>query len=394
MKRDQTAKLMLAATFFLWFSMYTYPSFLSAYAQEELMASAVMVGAITGSYGFTQMLLRIPLGLWSDIKRTRKPFLVTGAVASVISALGLMFCRNQIGALIFRGVSGIAASTWVSYSVMYTACFDCDNTGNAMSKLTFCQYGSQVIAMILGAYLADRIGKTAAFALAALAGAAGIGVTLRIQDLPPDGERQTVSDYLSVLKDRRLLGGTALSTIFHFVCWGTVLGFTVNWAKSVVHLTTTQLGFLSAAYLIPNALCARLSGVLEQRVGRRVLLVGGFAVVAIASALFGYTSTAAQLFLTQALFGCGMGFIITMTMVDAIANIPDARRGVAMGFYQSIFGVGMFLGPLIAGWIVEAFANGENLVPGYQANFLVMAAIGVAGGVLAFLVSGDRKKKA
>lgn len=395
MDKKKTAKLMLAATFLLWFSVYTYPSFLSAYAQEELMASAVMVGAITGSYGFTQMILRIPLGLLSDIKKTRKPFLVAGAAASVLAALGLMLCRNQVGALIFRGVSGVAASTWVTYSVMYSSCFDHNDTGNAMSRLSFCQYGSQVAAMILGAFLADKIGKTAAFALAAAAGVAGICVTMKIQDLPPEGERQTVRDFLSVLKDRRLLCGTALSTIFHFVCWGTVLGFTVNWAKGVVGLTTAQLGFLSAAYLVPNTICARMTGMLEKKISRRLLLTGGFIIVAAASWLYGQTATAVQIFLVQALFGCGMGLIVPMTMADAIANIPDSRRSAAMGFYQSIYGVGMFLGPMIAGGVVEAYKIGENLIPGYQANFLLMAVVSVAGGVLAFLVSGDgRSKKA
>ncbi|MDO4739699.1 MAG: MFS transporter [Eubacteriales bacterium] len=393
MDKKQTARLMLAATFLLWFSVYTYPSFLSAYAQEELMASAVMIGAITGSYGFTQMLLRIPLGLWSDIKKTRKPFLVAGAAASVVAALGLMLCRNQVGALIFRGMSGVAASTWVAYSVMYSSCFDHEDTGAAMSRLSFYQYGSQVAAMILGAFLADKVGKWASFALAAAAGVAGVCVTLRIRDLPPQGERQTVRDFLSVLRDRRLLCGTALSTIFHFVCWGTVLGFTVNWAKGVIGLTTSQLGFLSAAYLVPNAICARATGALEKKISRRFLLTGGFAIVAAASFLYGTTATPVQLFLVQMLFGCGMGLIIPMTMADAIANIPDSRRSAAMGFYQSIYGVGMFLGPMIAGAVVEACKIGENLVPGYHANFTLMALVSIAGGVLAFLVSGEKKRK-
>jgi len=392
MDKEKTAKMMLAATFLLWFSVYTYPSFLAAYAQEDLMAGAVMIGAITGSYGFTQMLLRIPLGLISDIKKTRKPFLVMGAAASVVAALGLLLCRNQVGALIFRGISGVAASTWVTYSVMYSSCFDHNDTGAAMSRLSFYQYGSQLAAMILGAFLADRVGKSAAFALAAAAGAAGICVTLKIPDLPPEGERQTARSFLSVLKDRRLLSGTALSTIFHFVCWGTVLGFTVNWAKGVIGLSTTQLGFLSAAYLAPNTVCARMTGMLEKKVSRRVLLTAGFGIVAAASFLYGRTSTAVQLFAVQAFFGCGMGLILPMTMADAIANIPDSRRSAAMGFYQSIYGVGMFLGPMIAGGIVDAFKAGENFVPGYQANFTVMAAVSLLGALLALLVSGEKKK--
>ena len=39
----------LAAIFLFWFSMYTYPSFLSGYVQNVLGAGSVLVGMIVGS---------------------------------------------------------------------------------------------------------------------------------------------------------------------------------------------------------------------------------------------------------------------------------------------------------------------------------------------------------
>ena len=59
----------LAAIFFFWFSMYTYPSFFSAYVSDRLMAPEVMTGLIVGAYGFAQMVLPIPLGIASDWTR-------------------------------------------------------------------------------------------------------------------------------------------------------------------------------------------------------------------------------------------------------------------------------------------------------------------------------------
>ena len=64
----------LAAIFLFWFSMYTYPSFLSGYVQNVLGAGSVLVGMIVGSYGFVQMLLRIPLGICSDRVKKRRVF--------------------------------------------------------------------------------------------------------------------------------------------------------------------------------------------------------------------------------------------------------------------------------------------------------------------------------
>ncbi len=388
----ELSRRLLAATFLLWFSMYTYPSFLAAYAQEEMQAGAMLVGMITGSYGLTQMLLRIPLGLWSDLIRRRKPFLVAGIAAAVVASIGLMCAKSAYGLLIFRALSGVAASTWVMYSVMYSSCFEAGEIQHALGKLSFYQYGSQVVAMLLGALLADRIGKGAAFALAAAAGAAGVMVTLTIRDVPQTGPRQTLRDFAGVLGDKRLLTGTLLSTVFHFVCWGTVLGFTVNWAKGVIGLTTAQLGFLSAAYLLPNTLVARVSGPIAEKTGRRAAMTGGFLLVAAASFLYGQTRAAWQLFAVQILFGCGMGLIVPMTMADAIANIPDERRGAAMGFYQSVYGLGMFLGPVAAGAVVERFSTGADLAAGYRANFAVMAAVGLLGAVIAWIFGKNARK--
>lgn len=393
MDKQKIAGRMLLATFLLWFAVYTYPSFLSAYVQEDLHASAAMVGLITGSYGFTQMVLRVPLGLWSDLTRRRKPFLVAGAAAAVLAALGLMLCKSQTGALVFRALSGVASSTWVTYSVMYSSCFESADTGKAMSRLSFCQYGAQVTGMVTGSLAAEYLGKGSAFLLAGIAGLVGVGVTLAIADVPPTGERQRVRDFLGVLRDRRLLTGTAIATLFNFISWGTVLGFTVNWAKGVIGLSTAQLGLLSAAYMVPNALCARMSDAIARRFSRRVLITAGFALVSAASLLYGHTATAAQIFAVQVLFGCGLGIVMPMTMADAIANIPDARRGAAMGFYQSVYGLGMFLGPVIAGAVVDAFSCPGDLSPGYQANFILMALVGLAGAVLALKWTGKPKNR-
>ena len=74
-KRNE--RLMLAAVFFFWFSVYTYPSFLTSYAVNELKASTAIAGMIVGSYGLMQMALRIPLGILSDVLKKRKPFAYT-----------------------------------------------------------------------------------------------------------------------------------------------------------------------------------------------------------------------------------------------------------------------------------------------------------------------------
>ena len=58
------AKLFVLITVIYWFSLYVYMPILTPYV-EGLGASLSMVGLVVGSYGFTQMLIRIPLGIYS-----------------------------------------------------------------------------------------------------------------------------------------------------------------------------------------------------------------------------------------------------------------------------------------------------------------------------------------
>ena len=48
-------------TMMYWFSMYTYVPILSPYV-EHLGGSILVIGLVVGSYGFTQLLVRLPLG--------------------------------------------------------------------------------------------------------------------------------------------------------------------------------------------------------------------------------------------------------------------------------------------------------------------------------------------
>ena len=132
------------------------------------------------------------------------------------------------------------------------------------------QYGSQIVAMLLGAQLAQRVNETAAFALAAVAALAGLVLVRRVPDRPPEEERLTLKSFAAVLNDRGLKVGTLLGTLFRLVCWGTVLGFVPNWARDVAGFSVSQLGYLSVMYLLPNTIMARLSGAcLAPRFGFR-----------------------------------------------------------------------------------------------------------------------------
>ena len=402
-------RFMLTAVFLFWFSVYTYPSFLTTYAVNGLGATKVMAGMIVGSYGLTQMLLRIPLGILSDVLKKRKPFVMLGFGLSILASAGLSAVAAAAGlenvpqglafaALIFRGISGMTAATWVNFSVLYSASCQGDQVAAAMSRIVVPQCGSQIVAMLLGAQLAGHLGELYAFLLATAAGIAGLIVMAGVREQPPTGEPMTLRGFAAVAGNRQLIAGTILATIYQLVVWATVQGFVQNWARDVIGLTTSQLGYLSVANLLPNTVLSRFSGtVFSRRFGRRVVLTAGFAFLALACCLYPATNSLGSLLAVQALLGSGVGLILPLTMSSAIESVPNERRGAAMGIYQAVYGLGMFLGPVIAGAVIERFsvtaAGDVNAIPGYVANFYVAMGIAIAGGVLAVLLTPGKQAR-
>ena len=380
--------------------MYTYPSFLSGYVQNTLGAGSVLVGMIVGSYGFVQMLLRIPLGICSDRVKKRRIFVQAGFLASVLSGAGLSLVAlaaakggvSPLPVLFLRGLSGGGAAAWVAFSVLAADQAPPERTGEAMSRISFFQNMATVVAMPLGSWIMTRFGAVWAFVLAVAAGLLGLALISGVEDQPPRGEAMTLREICTLARSRKLIIGTLLATLFQLVTWATVQGFTQNWAlKYVAGFDAGNLGILAVSYMLPNALVCRISGgYLARRLGNRGVVCLGFGGVAAACCLYPAARTVPALLGVQALFGLGMGMILPVCMALAVEDVPASGKGAAMGFYQAVYGAGMFLGPVLAGAVIEAF-SGPGAFRGYQANFYFSALLAAAGLLLAAV--GIRKKK-
>ncbi len=402
-KKDE--RYLFLAVFLFWFSVYTYPSFLTTYVTNKLGAAKTLAGMIVGSYGLTQMICRIPLGILSDAMKKRKLFVMIGYMFSIAASAGLAMTaifsgREHIpeglayAVLIFRAMSGMTAATWVNFSVLYSSSYQGDQVAKAMSKVIVPQCGSQLLAMLIGAQLAGNVGEVWAFLLATAAGIAGLIVMSGVKDQPPTGDPITLNGFLEVTRNRQLITGTALATIYQLVVYMTVQGFVQNWARDVIGMVTAQLGFLSVANLLPNTIVSRFSGmVFAPKFGRRTVLAAGFAALAAACFLYPKTNTMFSLLAVQMLLGTGVGLIMPLTMASAIETVPNAKRGAAMGIYQAVYGAGMFIGPVIGGMLIDRLGGtgaNVNLVAGYSANFYAAMFVAIFGCVMALLLTKRR----
>jgi MFS family permease len=184
MNNDESRKafripLFCLVTVLFWFSMYTYVPILSTYV-EHLGASNLMAGIIVGSYGFTQMVLRIPIGIASDRIHKRKLFINFGFFLTLFSGLGLWLSGSLTLILIFRSLAGAAAATWVDFTILFSSYYKQEETTRSIGIINFYNNIGQLLAMLFGGIIANSFSWKAPFMLGGLAAAVGIIISFFI----------------------------------------------------------------------------------------------------------------------------------------------------------------------------------------------------------------------
>ncbi|MEU1049673.1 MFS transporter [Streptomyces sp. NPDC005897] len=99
-----------------------------------------------------------------------------------------------------------------------------------------------------------------------------------------------------------------------------------------------------------------LFGTLGDRVGRRRVLLLGYALFGVASALAALADSAQLLIVARALLGVGGAMIMPATLSILRQVFPDRReRAMAIGIWSAVAAVGAAVGPLLGGFLLEHF---------------------------------------
>jgi len=374
-KNTNRIVLFCIITSLFWFSLYSYVPILSVFALE-LNASVTLAGLIAGSYGFTQMLLRIPLGIASDVLKKRKLFIILGLFFAMISGLGVFIFPNKYSLLIFRSLSGCAASSWVVFSVLFAGYFREDEAPKAIGYLNSFNSLGTLSAQLLGGIVADRFGHKYSFLLAGITAFIAIILGLWIVEKNnTETEPIKVAEIGDVARNKSLILVSILAVFSQFLTFATAQGFTSVVAKEL-GANEFQIGVLSMLSSLPGLLISPLTGTFFLRVlGARKTIVLGFIISALSCASVPFAGNIYMLYVIQFIGACGRSMIIPLLMGLSIKNFSSRQRATAMGFYQAIYSFGMFIGPVCLGFISD--------ISNMTIAFLATSLVGIIGAITA-----------
>jgi EmrB/QacA subfamily drug resistance transporter len=164
----------------------------------------------------------------------------------------------------------------------------------------------------------------------------------------------------------------------------TVLNIALPTLVRDLHASASQLQWIVDSYTLVFAGLLLTMGSIGDRFGRKRALAVGLALFAVSSAISAFAGSATMLIYSRAAMGIAGALIMPATL-SIITNIfPPQERARAIGIWAGVSGLGIVVGPVIGGWLLEQFWWGSV----FLINVPIVA-VALAGGAALIPESKD-----
>jgi len=356
---------------------------------HDLGATRFEVGALFSVSTLAAALLSLPSGMLVD-RFGARTLLGASFVLAATSQLATAATPNVAPLFLWQIVGGLAAGAQqASLFSAVTESVAAGKLGRAMGWLTFSmQAGFFIGPSVAGLALRwidvrTDIAVTTAMLIFTIPGAIAASGTRQ-----HSGHGLSLRGPLRALLSQRSFVPVTIGLVAVTLSWGTVGAFLPVFGKEALHLPSSQVGYLLALQAVVNGLSRPPGGRLVDRAAHRWPIVfAGALVWAAATATLGHLSG----FLWPAIvLAVGTPFMATAFVAIGVvfADLSaSSTRGVTMGTYGTVLFIGLSIGPLAFGPIIQS--------SGYAAGFTVCAVASLAlAAVMAALHAEPLRRRA
>jgi EmrB/QacA subfamily drug resistance transporter len=123
-----------------------------------------------------------------------------------------------------------------------------------------------------------------------------------------------------------------------------------------LHASISGLEWTVNAYTLTFAVLLMLGAALGDRLGRRRVFLAGLGIFTAGSAMAAISPSIDWLIAARALQGVGGAVVTPLTLTILSDAVPAERRGLALGLWGGISGLGVAIGPLVGGAVVQGLS--------------------------------------
>ncbi len=343
---------------------------------ETLGAPRAILGAIEGLAESTSSVFRVVSGWFSDKVGKRKPFALVGysvsAVAKLLLAVAFHWPTVMGARVVDRFGKGLRSSPRDALIAQWTPP---SVRGRGFGFHRAADTAGAVVGPLAALALLALIGENfrPIFALALVPAALAVIVLRGVRDRPPASEERGAQTRLR-FRDfgRAYYVFLAISLIFALGNSSDV--FIILRARNL-GLGVSEAVLAYALFNVVYALLAMPAGIASDRVGRRRVIAGGFAIFAAVYFGFAFVDAGAYIWLLFAVYGIYMALTEGVGRALVADFVGAQWRGTALGLYQGAMGLMILLSSVLAGVLWDQV--------GASAPFF----LGGSTAVLAFLLA-------
>ena len=358
--------------------------FMATYFVAARHWNPAQVGMVLAAQKIAAVLAQAPAGSLID-KTTFKKWLMAGAAFVIgVGAILIAVLRTlslQIANQVMVGVSTAVATPLIA--AISLGIVGRRALGRRLGRNESFNHSGNLLTALLTGYLGYAAGLDSIFYVCGSLGIACAGTSLLIRggDIDDEVAREAPEDDAAekaAFSFRELLAGPLVLTfavvvvLFHIAnaAMLPLIGEELPGQKG--HSSTMYMSaciVVAQLIMVPVAL---LSGRLADRIGRKPILLVGFAALVLRGVLFSLGRNPNYLVAVEALDGIGTGVagVVTVLIISDLAR-GTGRFNFLQGAMQACLGIGSFLGNLLGGFAAKSF--------GFPATFLGLAGVAFAG---------------
>jgi MFS family permease len=318
----------------------------------------VRTGFLIALYGLVTALFQPVAGALSDRLCRRKLFILAGLGILAGSTLLFILANTFTDLLILRTLQGFGVALDIpALLAIMTVATKKETRGGSMGVFTTARMAGFAIGPLVGGFLYDLYGFDASFFVAT--GFVIVAIIL-VQawvrevpcEIPPEGKG------IQVLFDRSMLTAGIVGLAFATFSMASAFSMMTTLEPQInekLHQSAFAFGIAFSSLTISLLIAQVPLGRLSDRIGRKPLVTAGLLVVAPFTALIGFVTTTVQLIIVRVIMGIASAGIAApgFALAGDIAKKGSEARQLAI--VTMGFGLGIAVGPLIAGFLVSTF---------------------------------------